>query len=149
MTQLDTLQDDWKKLGILFCIPHHVMNAIDTNNRGKTWDCLNAIVAEWLKWNFIDDVKGKVKPNVDWLIRAVNTINHQRALKLANEGRPCKMLLVMITILLCIDYKVTINGLEEHSVQGQLIHIKINMYNTLLWMTNMMHYRPNFHMPTL
>ena len=97
MTQLDPLQDDWKKLGNQFCIPNHVKNAIDTNNRGKTWDCLNATVAEWLKWNFTDNVKAKkVKPNVDWLIRAVNTINHQRALKLADEGRPCKMLLVIL-----------------------------------------------------
>ena len=123
MTQLDPLQDDWKKLGNQFCIPNHVMKAIDTNNRGKTWDCLNATVAEWLKWNFIEKVKAvKVTPNVDWLIRAVKEIDPELAKQL-EKGRPCNMLLFMIIIFLCIDYKVTISGLEGHSAQGQLIHI--------------------------
>ena len=143
MTQLNPLRSDWRRLGIQFCIPDHEMKAIDTNNRGKTWDCLNATVAEWLKWNFTENAKGQVKSNVDWLIRVVDTIDHQHALKLADEGRPCNMLLIMIIILLCIVYKVKISGLEEHSAQGQLI--KLILYNTLLWVTNMAHYRSNFH----
>ena len=129
MSQLNPLKDGWRQLGQEFCIPEHEINAIEANNQSKTWGCFNATVAEWLKWNFKDDVKAsKVKPNVDWLIRAVDTINSQHAIKLADEGRPCNMLLFMIIILLCIVYEVTISGLEGHSAQGQLIHIKINTY---------------------
>ena len=124
MSQLDLLKNDWRRLGQEFCIPEHEMDAIKRNNHGDSWDCLNATVAQWLKWNFTENVKS----NVDWLIRAVNTINPQHALKLADEGRPCNMLLFMIIILLFIVYKVTISGLKGHSAQGQLIHIKINTY---------------------
>ena len=88
MSQLNQLKDNWEQLGQEFCIPDHEMKAIDTNNRGKPWGCLNATVAEWLKWNFTDNVKGKAKSNVDWLIRAVDTINHQHAQQL-EKGRPC------------------------------------------------------------
>lgn len=123
MSLLNPLKDKWEQLGQEFCIPDYELDAIDTNKRGKPWGCLNATVAEWMKWNFTDDVRGKVKPNVDWLIRAVDTINPEQALKLADEGRPCNMLLFMIIILLCIVYKVKISGLKGHSAQGQLIHI--------------------------
>ena len=123
MMQLHPLQKYWTQLFVEFCIPRHEADAINEKNQNE-WECLSDTVAEWLKENFIDDVKaGNVKPNVDWLIRAVDTINSQHALKLADEGRPCNMLLFMIIILLCIVYEVIINGLRGHGVQGQLIHI--------------------------
>lgn len=126
MMQLYPLKDDdliWTQLWGQFCIPHHEADVVNEKNQSKAWDCLSDAVALWLKCNFEDDVKGKVKPNVDWLIRAVDTVNPQHALKLADEGRPCNMLLFMIIILLCIVYKVKISGLRGHSAQGQLIHI--------------------------
>ena len=128
MTQLNPLRSVWRKLGTQFCIPDHDMDAIDANNRGDPWGCLNATVAQWLKWNFTANVKDKVEPNVDWLIRAVKEIDPELAKQL-EKGRPCNMLLVMIIILLCIVYKVKISG-QRHTCrpQGQLIHIKINTY---------------------
>ena len=122
MTQLHPLKNFWTQLAVHFCIPGHEIDEINKKNQSER-DCLSDTVAEWLNENFIDDVKDIVKPNVDWLIRAVDTIDLQHALELADEGRPCNMLLVMIIILLCIVYKVTISGLRGHSAQGQLIHI--------------------------
>ena len=123
MTQLNSLQGDWTELGVTFCIPAREIEEIHIKKRGKPQDCLNAIVAEWLNKNFKDNVKGKVKPNVDWLIRAVKEIDPELAKQL-EKGRPCNMLLVMIIILLCIVYKVKISG-QRHTCrpQGQLIHI--------------------------
>ena len=123
MSQLNPLKN-WTQLAVHFCIPAHEIDKIKEKNESEPLKCLRDTVAQWLKCNFTDDVKdSEVKPNVDWLIRAVDTINSQFALKLADEGRPCNMLLFMIIILLCIVYKVTISGLRGHSVQGQLIHI--------------------------
>ena len=122
MTQLNPLKNYWTRLWIQFCIPDNKIDAINKKNQSAQ-GCLSDTVAEWLNENFTDDVKDKVKPNVDWLIRAVDTIDPQHALKLADEGRLCNMLLFMITILLCIVYKVKISGLKGQSAQGQLIHI--------------------------
>ena len=127
-SQLNPLKDNWRQLGQQFCIPDHEINAIDEKHRGRPQDCLKDTVAQWMEWNFTANVKEKkVKSNVDWLIRAVKEINPAHADKL-EKGRPCNMLLFMIIILLCIVYEVTISGLEGHSAQGQLIHIKINTY---------------------
>ena len=95
MSQLNPLKGKWRELGNQFCIPNHEMDAIKKNNQGDSWDCLNETVAQWLKWNFTANVKGKVKSNVDWLIRAVDTINSEHAKQL-EKGRPCNMLLVIL-----------------------------------------------------
>ncbi|XP_019857142.1 PREDICTED: uncharacterized protein LOC109585485 [Amphimedon queenslandica] len=85
MSSLKSIATKYKLLGNEFCIPKYKIEEIDDDNRGKRWDCLDGIVSEWLKWNFKDDVKGKVKPNVDWLIRAVRAIDDELAKKLEAE----------------------------------------------------------------
>ena len=86
MEKLEPLEAQWRKLGQQFCIPGHKMDAI-AKEHDKTWDCLDATVAEWLQCNFTEKVKArKVKPNVDWLIQAVKKINAAHADKL-EEGK--------------------------------------------------------------
>ena len=79
VSQLKTLSAHWRLLGQQFCIPEHIMATIEKDKHGNSGECLNATVTEWLQRNFTNNVKGKVKPNVDWLIRAVREINAARA----------------------------------------------------------------------
>ena len=88
--RLSPLSAHWRQLGQQFCIPEDKMDAIEKEKHERAWDCLNATVAEWLKWNFTDDVKAsKVKPNADWLIRAVETIDRAHADKLKKGIDQC------------------------------------------------------------
>ena len=89
MEKLESLEAQWRKLGQQFCIPEKKMDAI-AKEHDKTWECLNATVAELLQCNFTDNVKdSKVKPNVDWLIRAVRKINLAHANKLEKGKYQC------------------------------------------------------------
>ncbi|XP_019862425.1 PREDICTED: uncharacterized protein LOC109591059 [Amphimedon queenslandica] len=86
MTSLNSIAIKYMILGQEFCIPEHKVEAIEANNRGKQWQCLNGVVGEWLKWNFTDDVKEKkVQPNLDWLVQAVSVIDGKLANKLKRD----------------------------------------------------------------
>ena len=87
MSSLNTKVTEYNRLGQAFCIPQFKVNEIGVNNGKKQWDCLNGVVGEWLKWNFTEDVKGKVKPNADWLIRAVEKIDSELAQKLRKGNK--------------------------------------------------------------
>uniref|UniRef100_A0A1X7VJ41 Death domain-containing protein n=1 Tax=Amphimedon queenslandica TaxID=400682 RepID=A0A1X7VJ41_AMPQE len=76
MDLINKIAVDYDKLAGQFCIPSYKVREIKHNNRDEAWTCLNAVLGEWLKWNF--DKKAEelnVKPNKRWLVQAVKTID--------------------------------------------------------------------------
>lgn len=78
MDLLSKIAVDYDKLAQQFCIPSYKVREIRHNNRDEAWTCLNAVLAEWLKWNM--DKKAEelhVKPNKRWLVQAVKAIDSE------------------------------------------------------------------------
>ena len=74
MSSLKTIRKNYRLLGQALCIPEFKVDEIEENNRGKQWECLNGVVAEWLRGNTSVYDKG-VRANARWLYDAVRTID--------------------------------------------------------------------------